>query len=76
MYRYDGMSLDISTNYEENQKSGKAIEYNIEDKGFKDLLQCVVLGTKAFFLYDPTDTDIINYLAKKQGKKAESMTIE
>jgi len=35
---YDGMTLDISTNYEENLNLGKPIEYDINEPGFKTLL--------------------------------------
>ena len=72
---YDGMIIDISTNYEEHLKSGKSIEYDVKDKGFQNLMQCVCLGSKAFFSYNPTDTEIINYIAKKQNRKAEGMEI-
>jgi hypothetical protein len=64
-FRYDGMTLDISTNYEDHLNSGKQIEYDIKDKGFQNLMQCVCLGSKAFFSYEPSDAEIINYLAKK-----------
>lgn len=31
---YDGMTLDISTNYEDHLKNGKAIEYDVKSVGF------------------------------------------
>ena len=39
-------------------------------------MQCLCLGSKAFFVYNPTDTEIVNYIAQKLGKKADSISFE
>lgn len=47
--------------------------YNINDIGFKELMNTVNLGTKATFSYQPVDDDCRKYLAIKRGKKPSAM---
>jgi hypothetical protein len=49
-------------------KNGDEIEYDINDPGFKTLMQCLALGTKSQFSYKPTLDEIRTYLAKKDKK--------
>ncbi len=35
---YDGMTIDVSINYEDHVKKGKQIEYDINDRGFQELM--------------------------------------
>jgi sodium/potassium-transporting ATPase subunit alpha len=60
---YNGFSLDLSTNYEEVRKSGARVAYDVNDFGFKSLMQCVALGSKATFSYNPSIDEIKNYIA-------------
>ena len=61
---YNGQSIDLAVNYEDVLKQGLKPDYDINDPGFKSLLECVALGSKATFSYNPTLDDIKNYIAK------------
>lgn len=66
---YDFGLIDASINYEAYQKNNDTvIPYNINDRGFNELLQCVALGTKANFSYNPTTEEIKKFLAKTSGQ--------
>ena len=44
--------------------------YDINDQGFKDLIQAIALGSKATFTIHPTLDEMKAYIAKQEGKKA------
>jgi len=76
---YDLKIVDASTNYEDFKK-GKIdqVEYNINEAGFKQLMQCVALSTKATFSFLPSIESIKNFIAKKRRislKKADDLKI-
>ena len=60
---YNGKCVDISTNYEEVTKNGTSVNYNINDPGFKSLMESVALSTKATFSYAPTISDIKSFIS-------------
>jgi hypothetical protein len=70
---YNGMTVDISTNYEYFLKEGKQVEYDINDPGFQAVMQLVALGSKATFSYEPNENDIKTYIARKKKVKATSI---
>ncbi len=72
---YNGKVIDISVNYEEFKKNGKDIPYedDMEDPGFKSVLECIALGSKATFSYKPAIEDIKTYIAKQRGVKATTL---
>lgn len=66
---YDGKTFDISVNYERLAKERDTfIEYNINDPGFKAVMECVALGSKASFKYKPTLEDVKTFIARREHK--------
>lgn len=69
--------VDISTNYQQvDQKFVKEdeIDYDRNNPDFKELMRTVILGTKAFFDYNPSESDIkrkIGKTIKKSHKKVK-----
>jgi hypothetical protein len=53
-----GRIQDVSINYEKVKKEGIEVEYDVEDPDFKALITSIALGSKAYFYYDPTDSEI------------------
>ena len=52
---YDFGMLDASVSYEKyNENPSLKMDYDVNDPGFKALMQAVALGTKASFSYMPT----------------------
>jgi hypothetical protein len=70
---YDGKVIDVSTNYEEKVKNGKEIDYDVNEIGFKKMIELVALGTTAQFAYNPTKEEIKTYYAKKNKISAKSL---
>ena len=71
---YNGMIYDSSTNYEDYKKNPNLdMTYDLNDPGFKDLIQAIALGSKATFSYNPTPDEMKAYIAKQEGKKASSI---
>ena len=71
---YDLKIVRADINYE-NVKNKKDCPYDIEERGFKDLIQSMALCTKASFFYQPSSEEILSYWAKKKGvniKKLEA----
>lgn len=70
---YDFGLQDASINYD-SYLSNKNLQlgYDVSNRGFKDLMQCVALGTKATFSYMPNSDEMKKYLAVKNGKKPDS----
>lgn len=72
---YDGMVIDVSVNYEKVRKEGAQVEYNVEDPGFKAVIDSIALGSKAYFYYEPSEAEIQTYIAKKQGKRSTAIAL-
>jgi len=53
---YNGSVLDVSVNYQEKM-NGKNIPYeeHVQVSGFKELVRCIALSTKASFAYKPSE---------------------
>lgn len=67
---YDNSIFDATVNFETYRKNPNMDRtYDVEDPGFKELIQSVALGTKATFSYTPSLEEMRSYLAKKAGKK-------
>lgn len=65
---YNGRIVDAALNYEKFKKNPKQyIDYDVNDKAFQALLECMILGSKATFSYTPTIDEIKSYIAKKKG---------
>ena len=71
---YNAMIHEASVNYEEYKKNPNLDRtYDINDQGFKDLVEAVALGSKATFSYTPSMDEMKVYIAKQEGKKASSI---
>ena len=72
---YDGKITDISINYEEKSRRNAEIPYEnvLEEPGFKSLMKCIALGSKASFSYKPTIEEIKTFLAQKRGVKVATL---
>jgi hypothetical protein len=69
--------LDASLNYSLYKKDDSLkIGYDINNTGFKNLVQAVALGSKATFRYTPVKDEIIKYFAKKYSKTEKSVLYE
>merc|ERR1719163_457247 len=74
-------TIDIGVNWqihERNMAKEKPdekmqIEYDINDPGFRSLIQAVVLGTYTIFNYDPSDDDAKTLLARMQKKPVAAL---
>jgi sodium/potassium-transporting ATPase subunit alpha len=72
---YNAMIHDASTNFEEYKKNPNLDRsYDINDPGFKDLIQAIALGSKATFSYTPSPDELKMYIAKQEGRKAASQS--
>jgi sodium/potassium-transporting ATPase subunit alpha len=68
---YNAMIHEASVNYEEYRKNPNLDKtYDINDPGFKDLIQAIALGSKASFSYTPSPDELKTYIAKQEGRKA------
>ena len=71
---YNGTIHEASVNYEDYKKNpGQEMSYDLNDQGFKDLIQAIALGSKASFSYQPTPDEILAYVAKQEGRKINSV---
>jgi len=71
---YNNTIYDASTNMEEYRKNPNLERtYDVDDIGFKDMIQAIALGSKATFSYNPTMDEMKAYIAKQEGKKAASI---
>ena len=63
---YNGKIINVSINYEEFKNKGTDPLYleEMKEEGFKDLMQCVALCTKASFSYKPSIDEIKAYVEK------------
>jgi hypothetical protein len=69
--------LDASLNYSLYKKDDSLkIGYDVNNTGFKNLVQAVALGSKATFRYTPVKDEIIKYFAKKYSKTEKSVLYE
>ena len=70
--------LDASMNYSIYKKDPQKnkIGYDVNNVGFKNLVQAVALGSKAVFRYTPSKDEIIKYYAKKHEKSEKSVHFE
>jgi sodium/potassium-transporting ATPase subunit alpha len=67
---YNATIYDATTNFEEYKKNPNMDRsYDINDQGFKDLVESVILGSKATFSYSPSPDELKTYIAKQEGKK-------
>ena len=75
---YGGQMVDASVNYEDfiKEPNEEQIEYDINDPCFKDLLEVMILGSKASFAYNPTDDDILNFIGKNDSKSKKSKILQ
>eukprot|EP00347_Sterkiella_histriomuscorum_P019012 403343303 len=59
---------EASINNEQNRnKPQLKIGYDVNDPAFQDLLQCMILSSKATFSYNPSIFEIKRYIAKSKG---------
>lgn len=71
---YNAMIYEASTNWEEYKKNPNLEKtYDVNDAGFKDLIQAIALGSKATFSYNPGPEDLKRYIAKQEGKKLSAI---
>lgn len=71
---YNGTIHEASVNYEEYKKNpGMEMTYDLNDPGFKDLVQAIALGSKASFSYTPAPDELLAYINKQEGKKYGSV---
>jgi sodium/potassium-transporting ATPase subunit alpha len=63
---FDMQMLDASINYSVYKNNDSLqIGYDVNNTGFKNLVQAVTLGSKATFRYTPVKDEITKYYAKK-----------
>jgi len=71
---YDLQTVDAGTNYEAKKKNPAiSINYDVNNTGFKKLIEAVALGSKATFRYSPGKDEIIKYYAHKHNKNEKSV---
>jgi hypothetical protein len=69
--------LDASVNYQSHKKNPQlSIGYDVNNIGFKNLVQAVALGSKATFRYTPTKDEIIRYYAKKNDLNEKTVLFD
>ncbi|CDW80621.1 k antiporter p-type alpha subunit family protein [Stylonychia lemnae] len=67
---YNAQIHDASINYEKLKKNQELkLDYDIKDPAFKNILDCMILGSKASFAFNPKNEEIKAYIAKKKGSK-------
>lgn len=68
---------DASLNYM-NVKQGiskvEDLDYNLNDADFKELLKCLILGSKAFFDFNPDSDEIKKEIGKMKWKKVSRIS--
>lgn len=64
---YDLDIVEAGVNYEEVKKGRKECMYSVKERGFQELLQAIILGSKAVFSYTPTDEEIKKYFSTKNN---------
>ena len=69
---YNLGSVEADVNYEAVKKGKATSEYNINDPAFTALLECMAIGTKATFSYNPTVDEMKKYLSVKYKKSLKS----
>jgi sodium/potassium-transporting ATPase subunit alpha len=74
---YDLRMLDAGVNYETFKKNPQIkLNYDVNNVGFKSLIQAVALGSKASFRYTPTKDEIMMYVAKKNNQSLSSIVYD
>ena len=65
---YNGNVVLADTTYDQFQKDNikYKIDYNLDDPAFQELLQCMILGSKASFSYNPTTDEIKQFIGKER----------
>ena len=65
---YNGNTVDASTSYDDYQADpiNKKIDYDINDPAFQEILQCMILGSKASFSYNPSTDEIKQFIGKEK----------
>eukprot|EP00344_Euplotes_crassus_P005805 CAMPEP_0196998080 /NCGR_PEP_ID=MMETSP1380-20130617/3549_1 /TAXON_ID=5936 /ORGANISM="Euplotes crassus, Strain CT5" /LENGTH=1183 /DNA_ID=CAMNT_0042414523 /DNA_START=32 /DNA_END=3583 /DNA_ORIENTATION=- len=73
---YSGELRDASVNYQtyKQSKGEVEIDYNPDDATCNELIRTVILGTKAFFEYTPTEETIKRKIGKKLGKNPKKLS--
>lgn len=76
---YDGDMHDASVNYQQKLKNKDLdIDYDLNDPSFSFFIRTIVLSTKAFFEFTPTEEQVkrtIGKKLKKSGKKVKDSEV-
>jgi len=78
---FNRQTVDCSVNYQAHERNAKkekpddkfVAEYDPQDKGFRSLVEAVVLGTYTIFNYDPSDDEAKMLLARIQKRPVASL---
>lgn len=78
---FNRQTMDCSVNYQAHERNAKKekpddkfiAEYDPQDKGFRSLVEAVVLGTYTIFNYDPSDDEAKTLLARIQKKPVAAL---
>lgn len=49
------------------------MDYDINDPAFKEMLECLILGSKAYFSYQPSGDECKQFIAKNKGLKVHDL---
>ena len=74
---YNGEMHDAAINYQQIQKGlvdKEDIDYDLDNPEFKELMRTVVLGTTAFFDFNPTEEDLKRKIADMINKAPKKVT--
>ena len=78
---FNRQTVDCGVNYQAHERNAQKekpdekliAEYNVNDKGFRSLVEAVVLGTYTIFNYDPSDDECKTLLARIQKRPASAL---
>ncbi len=74
---YDLQTIDAGTNYEAMKKNpAVTVKYDVNNIGFKKLIEAVALGSKASFRYSPGKDEIVKYYAHKHKKNEKAVNYD
>jgi len=68
--------VDADINYQDFEKNGKVLGYDVGDPNFTELLRCAALGTKTSFNFTPTIEDILDYKGIKTEKARKEAEVK
>lgn len=67
---YNAEIHEASISYDKFKKHPEIkLDYDVNDSAFKSLLECMILGSKATFSYNPSTDEIKQYISISKGEK-------